>query len=501
MQPHLKAAAIFSNHMVLQRDKNIDVWGVGINNQEITVTLADKSVSTIVQNHKWSLELPPMPAGGPYNMTITSCSESIFYENIMLGEVWLAGGQSNMELELQNSKNGKEVVEKANNPTIRFYNVPRLSYIDDEFYKSEEENSWQVCSPETCGTWSSVGYYFANELSLELGVTIGIIGCNWGGTSASAWISRESLSKDIDTESYVKEYEDCCSSQTFDDYCKELDDYNAWYEIWQKKVDSLYKENPTILWSEVLSIAGECRWPGPMGPKSWFRPGGLYETMLQRVCPYTLRGFLYYQGESDDHKPFIYGKLLRTLISEWRRDWKNDELPFLLVQLPMFIGKEDEDKKNWAHIREHQMQIHKTIKNTGIAVILDLGEFDNIHPVDKEPVGKRLALQAFYHVYNKKILAYGPIYKHRILHSDKIELLFDYAESGFDINGDEIIGFEIAGEDKKFLYAKAENYGDKIFVFNPTITNPKYVRYNWTNFGPVTVFGKNGIPLAPFRSK
>lgn len=501
MQSSLKPAAIFSNNMVLQRNKNIKLWGTGIDNQKVIVTLASKAVSTVVQNNAWSLEFPPMPAGGPYNMIITSKDESICYENIMIGEVWLAGGQSNMEFELCNSKNGKEVVENASDLNIRFYSVPRLSYIDDKFDEEESKNLWELCSPETCGKWSAVGYYFAKEIASKLGITIGIISCNYGGTSASAWISSETLSKDIDTKSYVDEYEKACAVQTFEDYCKELDEYNVWYEVWQKKVDSIYKENPDVLWSKVLSLAGECRWPGPLGPKSWFRAGGLYETMLKRVCPYTLKGFLYYQGESDDHKPLIYGKLLRTLITEWRRDWNDYELPFLIVQLPMFIGKEDKDRKNWPLIREHQMQTHQTIKNTGIAVTLDLGEFDNIHPLDKEPVGKRLALQAFYHLYGEEISPYGPIYKNRILHPDKIELLFNHAENGFNVNGNEIIGFEIAGEDMNFICAKAEIYGDKIFVSNSTISNPKYVRYNWTNYGPVTLFGKNGIPLAPFRTQ
>ncbi|HEX3077601.1 MAG TPA: sialate O-acetylesterase [Lachnospiraceae bacterium] len=500
MSKNLKVASVFSNHMVLQREKNISVWGCASEGNDVTVSLNNARVSTTVINGLWNLELPPMPAGGPFLMSITDGKETITLEDVMLGEVWLAGGQSNMELELQNSKNGKEIVSAASNKQLRFYNVPRISYVDDELYKAEAQSSWQVCSSDTCRTWSAVGYYFEKELANELDVAVGVIGCNWGGTSASAWMSRDTLAQDSDLKSYVDEYEEAYGNRDFDDYCKELGEYNAWYEDWQKKVDALYKENPTILWSEVQKIAGISRWPGPMGPKAWFRAGGLYETMLQRVCPYSLRGFIYYQGESDDHKPDMYGKLLRNLILQWRKDWNDASLPFLLVQLPMFIGKEDVDKKNWPKIREHQMQTHQLLKNTGIAVILDQGEFDNIHPTDKEPVGKRLALQSLLHVYGKQVSAYGPIYKDRIINDSEIELLFDYVQNGFVIQGDTMIGFEIAGSDKTYVTAEAEVRNDRIIVSSVSVKSPRYVRYNWTNYGPVTVFGQNGIPLAPFRT-
>lgn len=190
-----------------------------------------------------------------------------------------------------------------------------------------------------------------------------------------------------------------------------------------------------MLWSEVLKVAGECLWPEPLGPKSPFRAGGLQETMLKRINPYTLRGFIYYQGESDDHKPKIYAKLLTKLIDQWRCDWEDDELPFIFVQLPMFIGKEDKDQKNWLIIREEQMKVHKTIKNTGLAVILDCGEFDNIHPLDKETVGFRLAMQALYHVYGKILKAYGPIYKEFKYIDHGIELTFENSEDGIVVKG------------------------------------------------------------------
>jgi len=372
--------------------------------------------------------------------------------------------------------------------------------MDEEFLEAEANTSWQECTPETAGIWSAVGYYYADKLAKELDVTVGIIGCNWGGTSASAWISKESIALDKDTNTYLEEYDKVNEGRTFEEYLAELEDYNSWYGPWQKRVDQCYAENPEILWEEVLEIAGESRWPEPLGPKSPYRPGGLYETMVQRVMPYTLRGFIYYQGESDDHKPDMYAKLLTKLIEQWRRDWQDDELPFILVQLPMFINRGDEDKKHWAIVREQQMLVHQTVKNTGIAVILDCGEFNNIHPVDKAPVGYRLALQSLYHVYGKDVKAYGPIYKGLSYLENAIELTFQHAEDGIVVKGEKAQGFEIAGEDKEFFEADIQINGNKIIVSSEQVKEPKYVRYAWTNYGPVTLYNKEGLPMPTFRT-
>ena len=291
----LKVASIFSNNMVLQREKNINIWGTGTEGDRITVTLDSYTVSAVVKDNKWKAILPSMSAGGPYVVKVTNGKSTINFNNVMIGEVWLAGGQSNMELELQNSKNGKEVLANLKDDNVRFYYTQKLSYIDEDFLEKEANTAWQECSSQAAGCWSAVGYYYAKELSKKLNVTVGVIGCNWGGTSASAWINRENLELDKDTNTYIEEYNKVNEGRSFEEYIAQLEDYNNWYEAWQQRVNKCYAEKPDILWSEVLKIAGECRWPEPLGPKSPFRPGGLYETMLQRVTPYTLRGFIYYQ--------------------------------------------------------------------------------------------------------------------------------------------------------------------------------------------------------------
>lgn len=497
----LSCAPVFSDNMVLQRNKNIAVFGMAYDNMKVTVMLNGKTVEATAKDHKWSVLLPPMEAGGPYEMTVSSGDERITFCNIMIGEVWLAGGQSNMELELQNSLGGKKVLENIDSANVRFYYTKKNPYIDEFFYADERNNCWKTASEENSANWSAVGFYFAKKLSEDLGVTVGIIGCNWGGTSASAWMPRETLLADSDMRSYADEYDEAMGGKTFEQYLAELDDYNAYVEVWQPKINEFYAKHPDGEWGDALEFAGPCRYPEPLGPKSPFRAGGLYETMLMRVCPYTLAGFIYYQGESDDHKPNFYYKLFKALIEQWRNDWQDDSLPFLFVQLPMFINRGEEDRKHWCIIREAQMRVHQTTANTGIAVILDCGEYGNIHPVDKEPVGERLELQALCHVYGmiSENEAYGAIYKSFEYKDGGMLLYFDHAEDGFDVRG-EAVGFEIAGEDKLYHKAEVTVQNDKIFARSGEVKEPKYLRYNWVNYGEVTVFSKNGIPLAPFRT-
>ena len=496
-------AAVFTDHMVLQRNKNINIWGCAYTATDVTVELCGKSVTARAESGKWKAVLPPMEAGGPYELKVTDNSGGeIVLHDVMIGEVWLAGGQSNMELELQNALNGKEVLKNIKDVNVRFYYTQKIAYIDDYFNFAERNSCWSIAAPDTAANYSAVGYYFARKLAAELGVTVGVIGCNWGGTSASAWMSRKAMEQDADTKSYVDEYDKAMEEKTMEGYLRELAEYEEWHNEWQPKINEYYANTPDPTWEGAQEYAGPCRWPEPMGPRSQFRPGGLYETMISRICPYTLAGFTYYQGESDDHKPDTYYKLFKALIELWRGDWEDDTLPFMFVQLPMFMNEGDEDFKHWCKIREAQMRVHQTTANTGIAVILDRGEFNNIHPIDKEPVGERLALQAMYHVYGKISAdeAYGAIYKSHEYTDGGMLVSFDHASDGFDVKGEKIVGFEVAGKNRKYQSAEAEIRGDKIFVRSAEVAEPVYLRYNWTNYGEVTVYSKNGIPLSPFRT-
>ena len=502
---------VFSNHMVLQREKNIHIFGEGKEDTFVTVTLMHSDGSTITaktvaKQGKWLAILPPVKAEEGCTLTVTAFEDGTTirkeFTDVAIGEVWLAGGQSNMEFELQNCAGGADSLKNDINPNVRFYYTPKSSYKNNMFYEAEEASEWELFSGNNAKKWSAVGYYFAKKLSQDLkGVTVGIIGCNWGGTSASAWMSRDVLLEDKELSGYVEEFDAACEGISIEQQETAYDEYLAYHTEWDRKCGELYRENPDIEWGEVENILGKCRWPGPMNIKNPFRPAGLHECMLQRVCPYSLRGFIYYQGESDDHKPQLYYKLFTRMIREWREEFLDDELPFILTQLTMHRYKNDEDFKNWPVIREAQMNAYRTVKNTGIAVIIDCGEFNNIHPLNKRTVGERLELQALAHVYEviDKRDAFGPLYRSSVYHENEIELCFMYAEDGFETKG-ELSGFEIAGPDGQFVKAGARIEGSRIFVSAPAVINPRYVRYLWTNYGDVTLFGKNGMPAAPFRS-
>lgn len=553
-----RAAAVFSDHMVLQRDKNIAVFGEGEDGERVTVTIwgPDTDAALImaaahgqdadaalvmatahgtVRGGRWQVMLPPQKAGCGYSMTVACGEYERRFTDIAVGEVWLAGGQSNMELELQNSHEGAQALSddgamhEGKGPNVRFYYTQKMSYQDDAFFEQEAKSGWCCFGGGNTGAWSAVGYFFARKLAGELGVTVGVIGCNWGGTSASAWMDRDSLMEDTGLRSYVDEYEAAVAGKSVQEQIREYDEYEAYHAVWSKKAEELAKTDPMLAWDEVIARCGECKWPGPMGCKSPFRPSGLYQCMLERIIPYTMRGVIWYQGESDDHKPRMYEKLFTRLIGVWRRKWKDLSMPFLFVQLPMHRYQQDADFKNWPLIREAQANVYRTVKNTGMAVITDFSEWNEIHPKRKQQAGERLARQAMFHVYHALPArdAFGPMYRDKIVHpaaegekTGRIELMFDYAEDGFLVSTEpsarqgcpadapdlteaekRSLGFEIAGEDRRFVPAEHEICGSRIFVYADAVADPQYVRYLWTNYRIPYIFGaRTRIPLAPFRT-
>ncbi len=499
----IRCASVFSDHCVLQRNKPIRIWGVAPDSTPIQVSLGEFHAETTTLNHNWMVELPPMEAGGPYELTI--CSENTVYQHlsdIMIGEVWLAGGQSNMEFALQADADAKTAMAEAATSNVRFYQVQQHAFQDDYFYQAERDNHWMLGTDNKIGIWSAVGFYFARRLACELNITIGIIGCNWGGTSACAWQDKESICQYEDTKIYWEEYADLIAKQDPVIYEKEVEEYKIWHADWQPRMDAFYSEHPTATWDEAQAVVGICKWPGPMGPKHEFRPAGLYTTMLQRVVPYTLGGCIYYQGESDDHRPHSYYHLFKSLIAVWRREFRDENLPFLFVQLPIHHYLSDEPNDRWCYIREAQMQVHKEISNTGIAVAMDCGEYNNIHPVHKAEVGRRLALQALHHVFHmlpsKDV--YGPIYENFTLDGSDMLIHFNYAADGFTIKGDTITGFELAGTDGVYYPAEASIQNSQIKLNCPQVPAPKNARYLWIDYAQVTLFGANGLPAAPFRT-
>lgn len=513
----LKPAAVFSDNCVLQRGKNIAVFGSGEEGALVEARLSGKILgretyqtsegSAYVRGGRFEITLPPLQAGVEHTLTVSCGAECMTYQNIAVGEVWLAGGQSNMEFELQNCAES-EVLNNPDNPMLRFYYTQKKSYFDDEFFRSEEQTAWECFGDPGSGAWSAVGYFFAARLWETLHVPVGIIGCNWGGTSASNWMPRSALAEDAELKTYLDIYNTAVEGKSEEQQIREYEEYVIYQAEFDRKAAVVYQEKPDIEWDELIAIVGECKWPGPQGCHNPFRPGGLYECMLKRVMPYTLKGFLYYQGESDDHLPHLYQKLFTRMIRQWREDWRDDTLPFVFAQLPMHRYKQDPDFKNWCLIREAQNRVYDTVKNTAMTCIIDQGVFNDIHPKMKKTVGERMCAQACRFVYGMAEVpdAEGPLYDFAEIRGQEILLHFHSAEGGFRIaqTGDNpqmsVPGFEIAGEDGRYVSARAVIDGEAIRVSSDQISRPRFARYLWTNYGEVPVFGQNGIPLAPFRT-
>ena len=501
----MKAAAVFSDNMVLQRGRNVRIFGTCNNNEKtITVSVPQLSVSAaaVIKDGRWEAVLPPMTECDSCTLEITCGAIKKVFRNVAVGEVWLAAGQSNMEYELRNDKNNIRELVNCSEENVRFYYTPKCS-MTEELAEAEKNSGWALPSAENSASWSAVGYYFAKELSQRLGVTVGIIGCNWGGTSASAWLSRRYLEQDSRLRPYIDEYDKAVAGRSREEMIAEYDEYSEYQEKWQERVNACFAEQPDIKWDEVLEKCGENRYPGPPGIKNPMRPCGLYETMVSRIAPYTLQGVLWYQGESDDHRPDTYEFLLKALIDNWRSDWKDDELSFLIVQLPMFRYEDIPDNQSWALIREAQERIFRTVRNTGLAVCLDCGEFNNIHPADKEPVGHRLYLQAMSEVYLQMSRGESmPPYCDSYEVKDGIMLIhLGNCEKGLGGKDEHCLeGFELAGSDGVYHNAQAKVSLPYIELSCPEVKTPVSARFKWTNYADVGLFGVNGLPLPPFRT-
>lgn len=525
-----KVASVFSSNMVLQRNKPIAVFGEGEDGKTVKAVFSfvedgkQKEVTgeTVISCGKWILFLPATKENTGCSMVVTDGENSKEFTNIAVGEVWLCGGQSNMEYELQNMTGGREHLEN-DNPDVRFYYTQKNGYMDETFFRNEAMMVWKEFDSESAKCWSAVGYLFGKQLSEALGVTVGLIGCNWGGTSASAWMSEEYLASDPDTNTYLTDYNKQISGKSEEEQIKEYDEYIVYEAEWNRKYNECYSKNPGISWDEAVKILGPSNWPGPMGCKNPFRPSGLYKTMVNRVTPYSMRGWIYYQGESDDHKPAYYDKLLGLLIKQWRDDWNDETMPFLFVQLPGHQYLADPDYKHWGVVREAQAKVVEAVDNTGMAVIIDAGEFNEIHPKNKVPVADRLYRQAMCKVYGKMSAdeAESPIFDSCEVDGNKVTVSFKYAGEGLEVRETpksllvddeeaksvrapkgEINGFEVAGEDKVYYPAYAVVDGSKVIVSSDEVSNPVAVRYLWTNYpkNGVNLYSKNGIPVAPFRS-
>lgn len=494
-------APIFSDNMVLCRNKELRLWGFVSPKAAVEISFNGITQKTVCDDKgDWNMLFPAMKEATGLSLTAVSGDICETFSNIALGEVWLAGGQSNMEFDLYRCT-GWPQIQNDRNPNVRFFYTPKHAYVDEAYNKDWDCAAWQLSSSEWFKSWSAVGYYFACELTRRLGCVVGIIGCNWGGTSASAWMSREAICQDSDTKIYMDEFDAGVEGISLADQQKAYDEYVVNVAEWDKKCGALYAENPNIAWEKVNEILGPTPWPGPMNNFNEFRPTGQYYQMLKRVSPYTLRGFIYYQGEQDELRSSMYDKLLTNMIKLWRKDWQDDSLEFIVTQLPMFQYAGAPDSGNWPRIREAQMKVYNTLPHMGITVIPECVKYNDIHPVDKDFVGLRMAYQALHNVYGvlTEEEAFGPMYDHKEIQGNQLIMHFKHATLGMYFKTPPE-GYEIAGSDKIFHPANALVAGNTVILTSSEVSSPVYGRYCFKDYCIPSLWGMNGIPAAPFRT-
>ncbi|MDO4299610.1 MAG: sialate O-acetylesterase [Lachnospiraceae bacterium] len=499
----LELAPLFQHHMVLQREKPITVWGRGPEDAMVTVRLDGVSASAVIREHRWSCVLPPHgPAEGLtliVEMDIPGFPVTTV-KDVAVGDVWLAGGQSNMEYFLRYDSHWEEIRRQPLNRQIRMFNVPRLCFegqqkdvSDSGYWFGQGEKAWE--------TFSAPGYCFARELQPVLGVPVGIIGCNWGGTPACAWMDPEYL-KEEPLNRVIEEYEEafrgCDLSklrrETLRGYAQE--DSPEHGEQWKAVMYGLNDE-------EQRQWKKDHAWDAvaPLGPWHAYRPGGLYHQMLEQVIPYALKGVIWYQGESDSGHPDLYDGLMETLIRCWREKWK-DDFPFLMVQLAPFHHWLDCTGENYAEIRRRQEMVAARVPNVWTVSIMDLGMYEDIHPKRKKEVGERLTLLARGCVYGEDILCRSPELASGEVSGNTITLKLVYTGAGLQWAGEKPDAFRVTVDGQEVKDYQVTLQGDSICIAMPgAIQKECVVSFAEEDYVEVNLFNEAGLPVKPFTWK
>ena len=633
VQAQVSLSPLFTDNMVLQQQSETPIWGMAKPKQQLTVFSSwDKSTKTVAANEQgvWKTNLDTPKAGGPYEIVVTSGKkERITLKNVLIGEVWLCSGQSNMEWRLRDGLvNQKQEIAAADYPQIRMITIQKETAFLPVDNCKVVGDTWQICSPETVSEFSAVAYFFGKDLYQNLNVPIGLINSSWGGTVAEAWTEGDYLLQMPYFQDYVQRIRKMPSEK------KELEKiYQESMTNWLHELNAKDKgtENGRLVWADknfndadwydfpvpgmVQTVGMTAKngifwfrkeveipadWAGRdvvinMGPvddddftyfngeligqtEGWMSPrnykipgklvkpgksvialrvidtggsGGLggdaenywlscskgkidisgswkaklsldlktiapvprrldgnaneptvlYNAMINPLVPYAYKGAIWYQGESNADRAIQYRDLLPLMINSWRKQFGH-EFPFYIVQLANFMKLQTEPvESSWAELREAQSLTAKNLKNTGIAVAIDIGEADDIHPRNKQDVGKRLALAARAQTYGEKIAYSGPVYKTYKIEGKSIRISFEHAEGGLQTkNGKKLQGFTIAGADHKFYWADAVIDGNEIVVSSPKIEFPVAVRYAWADNPVCNLYNGAGLPASPFRT-
>ncbi|MBN2021798.1 MAG: sialate O-acetylesterase [Pirellulales bacterium] len=449
----IKLPAVLGDNMVLQRDVPVPIWGWAEPGEDITVQFAGQTAKTKAgEDGRWQVKLEPLAVGEPAELIITgSASGKRTLTNVLVGEVWVCSGQSNMEMSLRAVANGEAEVAEAKHPRIRLFMVENV--VADK-PASDCKGTWAECAPATVGNFSAVGYFFGRDLLTKLDVPVGLIDSTWGGTPAESWTSREALEAKPALAPLLKRWDDAVAA-----------DANA--------------------------------------AVSPHRPAGLYNGMIAPLLPYALRGAIWYQGESNVGRAHQYRTLFPTMIEDWRSRWGQPEMPFGFVQIaPFDYGSRGAEAAACAELWEAQLMTVKNVPAVGMAVTMDIGELKDIHPRNKQDVGKRLALWALATIHGQSDLVHsGPIYKSMKVEGDAIRLSFDHAGGGLaTLDGKAPSEFTIAGADEVFHPAEAKIDGDTLVVRGGEVKEPVAVRFAWHHSAQPNLINKERLPASPFRT-
>lgn len=472
----VRLPAIFSDHMVLQQEMPIQVWGWAAPGEKVSVTLSGsesggdvaaailmKESATAGKDGSWHVELDQLKAGSKCDeLKVEGIANSISIKDVLVGEVWVCSGQSNMQWSVNASRNPRQEIAKADFPRIRLFYVPR---VPSGTPKSDVNAKWEVCSPKTVGRFSAVSYFFGRHLHRKLNVPVGLIHTSWGGTRIEPWTPPNGFQSVPETRKYLARI---------------------------KTANGQF--------AKQTAAAKKAKKKAPQHPlNSRGAPTGLYNGMIHPLVPFAIRGAIWYQGESNRGNGLYYEKLMQALINGWRRVWKQGDFPFYYVQLaPYRYGG---DPTLLPQIWEAQTNVLK-MKNTGMAVTVDIGNTRDIHPRNKQDVGKRLALWALAKTYGKKDIVYsGPLFKSMKVDGKEIRLRFHHVGDGLvSRDGKPLSHFQIAGNDGKFVDAKAVIDGKEVVVSSPQVASPTAVRFGWHQLAEPNLANKNGLPASPFRT-
>jgi sialate O-acetylesterase len=479
----VRVAKIFSSHAVLQRDQPIHIWGWAEPGETVSASLNGVAGSAPANRlGRWDVYLAPQKAGGPYQLVVSG-KNRVVLDDLLIGDVWFASGQSNMEMPLNGFpgsavvKNAAEEISQANHPDIRLLFIPHKPspYPLNDFDSNVE---WTACTPETAAKFSAVAYFFGREIAAKEHVPVGLIDSTWGGTPGEAWVSLDGLAADAALMPV--------------------------FATWSKMADE-QAEIPAMLAAERAEDETARKENAPLPKHTWhpdpasYVPGWLFNGMVAPATNFRIKGVIWYQGEANSafERAPLYQKVFSTLISDWRNRWQQGDFPFLFAQISSFTATPDE---YWPNVREAQRRT-LCLVNTGMAVTIDVGDPDNVHPSDKQTVGTRLALAARAIAYHENIEYSGPMYQQTSIEDRAVRVWFTHVDGGLLAKGGSLEGFELAGDDRKFVPGTARIEGETVVVSNPQIHSPRFVRYGWQNAPAVTFFNSAGLPASPFTSE